>query len=278
MIKRAASSGPSIHSAGDTEASRGSDGIQRSGDMVQAVRRQLRDAILRGDLAAGEAVTSVGVAERFGVSRTPAREALRMLQEEGYLRGESNQRLRVVQWSPEELETVFSERILLSALCTRLTVAKLTDADTEHMQQLMDVMDNAQASGDHDGWRLADTEFHAVHLQGASETLRSDLARLYERAWMFRTMWLRGRDHSLSYSLNDHPEILDACRNRRPELAGLAAARHLTRVALTLMAELAPDHDPATVREALRIAGAEGVSPIRPAERWNGDASRLRGA
>jgi len=278
MVKRAASPSRRDDPAADLGIGRTGDSVQRAGDMVQAVRRQLRDAILRGDLAAGEAVTSVGVAERFGVSRTPAREALRMLQEEGFLRGESNQRLRVVEWSPEELETVFSERILLSALCTRLTVAQLTDADIARMEELMDVMDRARIGGDHDGWRLADAEFHAVHLRGASETLQGDLARLFERAWMFRTMWLRGRDQNLSYSLNDHPDILDACRQRQPDVAGLAAARHLTRVALTLMTELAPDHEPATVREALRLAGAERMPSVRVAKHWNGDANRLRGA
>jgi DNA-binding GntR family transcriptional regulator len=251
----------------------------RAGDTVQAVRQELRDAILRGDLAAGEAVTSVGVAERFGVSRTPAREALRMLQEEGFLRGSSNQRLRVVEWSPEELESVFAQRILISALCTKLTVPNLTDADISRMEHLMTTMDAARVSGDQEGWRLADVEFHDIHLRGASDTMRADLARLYERAWMFRTMWLRNRDLSLSFNLNDHPDILEACRLRRGDLAGAAEARHLTRVALTLMTELAPDVEPATVREALRLAGVERLTPTRT---HNGEASPsgdvLRGA
>ena len=278
MAKRTAPNDGRDRPSAGLGAERSGDAVQRTGDTVQAVRRQLRDAILRGELAGGEAVTSVGVAERFGVSRTPAREALRMLQEEGFLRGESNQRLRVVEWSPEELETVFSERILLSALCTRLTVPLLTDADVARMEELMGVMDSARANGDHEGWRVADADFHDIHLRGASGTLRADLARLFERSWMFRSMWLRNRDESLSYSLNDHPDILDACRQRRPDLGGLAAARHLTRVALTLMTELAPDREPATVREALRLVGAERLSSLRTAEAWDADSNRLRGA
>src|SRR5882757_8133251 len=101
----------------------------RAGTAVEDIRNRLREAILEGELRPGEAVTSVQAAERFGVSRTPAREALRMLQEEGFLTGESNQRLRVVEWSPDELEGVFAERILLTVLSTRLTVPSLSDED-----------------------------------------------------------------------------------------------------------------------------------------------------
>lgn len=241
------------------------DGTSRAGDTVHAMRNDLREAIIRGELQPGAAVTSVEVAERFGVSRTPAREALRMLQEEGFLRGESNQRLRVVEWSADELETVFAERILLTVLCTRLTVPTLTDADIAHMEQLLRSMQAARDDADHDAWRLADVAFHHVHMQGASTTLRADLARLYERASMFRAIWLRNRDQTLSFSMDDHPDILQACRTRDPELGGIAAARHLTRVALTLMTELAPDHEPAIVRQALRLAGLDGASSSKPA-------------
>jgi len=224
------------------------DGTSRAGDTVHAMHNDLREAIIRGELQPGAAVTSVEVAERFGVSRTPAREALRMLQEEGFLRGESNQRLRVVEWSADEL-----------------TVPTLTDADIAHMEQLLRSMQAARDDADHDAWRLADVAFHHVHMQGASTTLRADLARLYERASMFRAIWLRNRDQTLSFSMDDHPDILQACRTRDPELGGIAAARHLTRVALTLMTELAPDHEPAIVRQALRLAGLDGASSSKPA-------------
>ncbi len=254
------------------------DSAQRAGDTVKAVHRQLRDAILRGDPVAGEAVTSVGVAERFGVSRTPAREALRMLQEEGFLRGGSNQRLRVVEWSPEELEAVFSERILISALCTRLTVPHLTDGDVNRMEDLMGEMDTARANNHHEVWRTADAEFHDIHLRGASDRMRADLARLFERSWMFQRMWLRNRDQTVSFSLNDHPNILEACRQRRGDLAGMAVAHHLTRVALTLMTELAPDREPATVREALRLVGTEPLAALHTPDPWPAGFEKAHGA
>jgi DNA-binding GntR family transcriptional regulator len=236
---------------------------RRAYTAVQNVHSQLREAIIRGDLRPGEAVTSVEVAERFGVSRTPAREALRMLQEEGFLRGDRGHRLRIVEWSAEELESVFAQRILLSVLSTRLTIPTLKEQDLSRMEALMSRMANAREAGEHEAWRVADIEFHQIHMQGASETLLSDIRRLYERASMFRAIWLRSRDHSLSYSLNDHPLILERCRAGDADGGGAAAALHLTRVALSLMTELAPDREPAAIRQAFRLAGgmSEAVGP-----------------
>ena len=229
----------------------------RSGNTVQAIKNKIRDAIIRGELRPGTPLTSVGLARQFGVSRTPAREALRMLQEEGFVRGESNLRPRVAEWSADELEAVFAERILLTVLCTRLTIPRLTDSDVRRMEELIDVMTAALDSGDGDAWRTADVEFHRKHMEKASSTLLADLGRLYERASMFRAIWLRNNGQALSDSMIDHPTILAACRARDPEEGGIAAARHLTRVALTLMTELAPGREPSTVRQALRLAGLE---------------------
>jgi DNA-binding GntR family transcriptional regulator len=245
---------------------RGAPTPSRTGTAVEDVRNRLREAILAGELRPGEAVTSVQAAERFGVSRTPAREALRMLQEEGFLAGESNQRLRVVEWSPDELEAVFAERILLTVLSTRLTVPSLTDGDLARMDELAGRMTRARDAGDSNAWREADMAFHSMHLHRASETLREDLSRLYERATMFRSIWLRNRDQTLQFATDDHPVILEACRKHDAERAALAAARHLTRVAMTLMVEMAPGHDAVAVREALRMAGSE-PQDISPAQR-----------
>jgi DNA-binding GntR family transcriptional regulator len=254
--------------------------ITRSGDTVQAMKNAIRNAIIRGELRPGTPLTSVRLAQQFGVSRTPAREALRMLQEEGFVRGESNQRPRVAEWSADELETVFAERILLTVLCTRLTVPGLTDGDIRRMEELIEVMVEAHDAGESDAWRTADIEFHRTHMQGASPTLLADLGRLYERASMFRAIWLSNHGQSQAASMLDHPAILEACRARDPEQGGIAAARHLTRVALTLMTELAPGREPSTVRQALRVAGlndgdgSQKLSAPQPVP--NGPGSRKR--
>ena len=180
-----------------------------------------------------------------------------MLQEEGLVAVESNQRARVVEWSPEELEAIFSERILLSALCTRVTVPQLSDDDIATLRRLDGEMGRATTADDHAAWQQADIEFHQCHLGLASPALRADLQRLYDRALLFRLIWLDEHRFSFSIAQGDHAEIVEACAARDPDAAAAAVARHLAKVALTLLARLAPEHDTTSLREALRLASGD---------------------
>ncbi len=78
---------------------------------AEAVHDELRAAILRNELPAGMILNQVHVAERLGVSRTPLREAFRMLQREGLIEGESNKRMRVAGLSLDGLEDLYGMRI-----------------------------------------------------------------------------------------------------------------------------------------------------------------------
>jgi DNA-binding GntR family transcriptional regulator len=228
----------------------------REGGTVLDVRNRIREAIMLGELKSGEALTSGRLAEAYGVSRTPLREALRMLQEEGFVTFEQNKRPRVSSWSPEELETVFTQRIMLTALCTRLTVPRLTSADISAMEGALAELETAGRTNDVEAWRTADVAFHRLHMAYASVALVADLHKLTQRATMFRFMWVGQRSAALSFSLDDHPEILEACRIGDVDRAAAAAAGHLARVALTLLANASLSYEPTALREALRQVSA----------------------
>lgn len=230
----------------------------RAGGTVIAVRDMLREAMINGELRPGSPLSSVQLAKHYGVSRTPLREALRMLQNEGFVEVENNRRPRVASWSIEELEAVFAQRILLTALGTRLSVSHMDGKDIAAMESALIRLEAGAAAGDHVAWREADREFHDLHMSRSSLVLQADLHRLTERALMFRYMWFGRRPNTMSFTLDDHPEIFEACRAKDAARASRTAARHLARVALTLMAKVAPDHDPETVREALRFASVDG--------------------
>src|ERR671923_2666709 len=87
----------------------------RDGQNVAAVHEQLRDAILRGEIPAGEATSQVTLARQLDVGRTPLREALRMLQREGLVISEPNRRVRVAELSSDDAEELYVMRIALEA-------------------------------------------------------------------------------------------------------------------------------------------------------------------
>src|ERR1700680_4698252 len=75
------------------------------------VYEQLREAILHGRLAPGVVVSQVQLAKELGVSRTPLREAVRVLQREGLVEGEANRMVRVTPFSIQDIEQLYAVRI-----------------------------------------------------------------------------------------------------------------------------------------------------------------------
>src|ERR1700722_10486 len=93
-----------------------------NGQNTEDVYERVRTAILDGDLAPGAVMSQVALAEELGISRTPLREALRMLQSERLVEAEPNRRVRVAPMSPADLEELYVVRITLEAEALRLSV------------------------------------------------------------------------------------------------------------------------------------------------------------
>lgn len=243
---------------------------ERTGRTVIEIRNGIRDDIIAGRLAPGAALSSAQLSKDYGVSRTPLREAVRMLQEEGFLTLESNHRPRVTTWSADELESLFVQRILLIALCTSITVPLLTEADVAAIDEATAALATAEAEQDHDRWREADVAFHQAHTRHAPKALLADLERLNARALMFRHMWLGDRHSTMSLAFDDHPRIYAACVARDSRRAAEAAARHLATVAITLLARVDPAREPSAVREALKFASQSSETVESPSARTEG--------
>ena len=96
--------------------------MSTNGQGTEDVYERVRAAILDGELAPGAVMSQVALAEELGISRTPLREALRMLQSEGLVEGEPNRRVRVAPMTARDLEEVCVMRVTLEAEALRLSV------------------------------------------------------------------------------------------------------------------------------------------------------------
>jgi len=223
---------------------------------VASVRDRLRAAIMSGEMAPGQVLSQVDLARGFGVSRTPLREALRMLQEEGLITAELNKRARVAVPNADELELIYSTRLLLSALATAITVPLMTRADSADMAAAVAAMRSATDRNDVDAWRRADRAFHHTHMARGSARLRGEVEGLFERASQYRAIWLRDEPHRQAMILADHEAILRASQARDTDAAVRGVTKHLSRIALTILAYIDPAHEPVTLRQAVRLADA----------------------
>src|ERR1044072_8801196 len=97
------------------------------GGGVGAVHERRRAGIRDGEPEGGGPVSAGKLERDMGVSRTPLREAIRMLQREGLLEGEPNKRIVVAPFSAEDMEELYALRITVEALGVRLTVPQLSE-------------------------------------------------------------------------------------------------------------------------------------------------------
>jgi DNA-binding GntR family transcriptional regulator len=222
-------------------------------DTVSGIHAHLRRLILDGHFPPGSTLSQVQLAQTLGISRTPLREALRRLQEEGLIVAQVNRRARVVGLDANELETLYATRILLSALGLSVTMPRFTAGDFKVLERALADMHQASEDDNIEGWEQAHHHFHerlAIH---ANPSLRESINRLVDRSDLYRRVGLKIDPHRWPASDEDHVRLLEACRQGDRDRAVEILARHSARTALTVMAQQLPEHEPATIRSALQI-------------------------
>src|ERR1700722_15046792 len=119
---------------------------------IPALHSYLRECVLDGTLVPGTKLSQVALAEQLGVSRTPLREVLRMLQEEGLVEIEPNQRTRVAGLDPQELDDVYASRILLETLALSMTLEEFSTERQREAKRMLTAMRQAAKSGAFSAW------------------------------------------------------------------------------------------------------------------------------
>jgi DNA-binding GntR family transcriptional regulator len=222
-----------------------------------AVHARLRQLILDGTLQPGSALSQLQLSRALGVSRTPLREALRMLQEEGLVDAEPNQRARVKGFDSSDLESVYSTRILLESFGVALTIPSFGADETAAAEDALRRMRSATQHQDFFEWQLAHRDFHRVLVRGAGEQLAQLIDAQAERAERYLRFY-QLRDTRAWWSRDteaEHRELLQAVTHDRTSRVGVAAiGRHLARTALWVIAEAEPERDPLPIRLALQMA------------------------
>jgi DNA-binding GntR family transcriptional regulator len=234
----------------------------RSRDNTAAIHRRLRERILRGELPAGSELSQVRLADEFGVSRGPLREALRLLEREGLVHAELNRRVRVAPFSPADLEELYALRISTEALAIRATVPHLTGedlasvhADIEEMGSLVGV--------DMVRWEHAHRRFHHTLVAYSGARVVRLIEQLYDHAERYRLVYFAQGPRAWSQGDAEHREIVAACQEGDAAAAAAALARHLARTASSVLMQVAPEHEPSLVRTAVRAASSP-EPPARP--------------
>lgn len=229
--------------------------MRDDGQNTEDVYERVRTAILDGELAAGAVMSQVALAEELGISRTPLREALRMLQSEGLVEGEPNRRVRVAQMSVRDLEELSVMRVTLEAEALRLSIPEMSSEDFARLEGYMAEMAHYANEKDYRRWNAPHRRFHRGLTAHAGERVNFVLGQMFDHTERYRRLHI-GHGPS-AWATAQHREILDACKAGERERGAALLAGHLARTGLEVSDLLDPSYDPEKLKAAVVDAGGE---------------------
>lgn len=199
------------------------------------VTDMLRAAITSGEMSPGQHYSAVGLAERLGVSRTPVREALQLLEKEGIVRIEKNRGVRVLQMSLEEIVQIFQIRIILEPPVAARAAEVAKESDLAQFRILHRRILEAAAANDGPGTLQADKEFHLFLMGLAGNPRLTALDSEMRNLVLARGLVTIPSARSSQDLANDRTDILCALEHRDPQAAAGAVRDHVTRTAHLLI-------------------------------------------
>lgn len=199
---------------------------------------RLRTMIVEGELAGDAKVPEKALTERFGVSRTPLREALKILAAEGFVRLVPNRGARVSRLTVEEVEEAFPVMAALEAVAGELACRRITDEEISEIRERHDRMRAAYEAGDMPLYFELNQAIHRAILAAArNPTLTQHQQMLSQRVRRARYManmsaerWRR--------AMQEHEEIIDALAAREGQRLARILKGHLENKMETVKAAL----------------------------------------
>jgi DNA-binding GntR family transcriptional regulator len=185
----------------------------------------LREAIVTRRLAPGTRLTEEGLAQQYGVSRVPVREALRSLEAEGFVRIEPYSGTFVAQLSEDEAEDLLRVRAALEVLCAGQAAARCTAHDVEEMRATIAAASAAIAAGRHDDLVGLNGRFHVLLARASGNTVLHGLLTQLQA----KIEWVYAADvqSRAQASWSEHAEMVDALSAHDAEAAAAAATQHI---------------------------------------------------
>jgi DNA-binding GntR family transcriptional regulator len=205
--------------------------LRRMEPLTDRVADLIRKAILDGHFPPGAKLSVPELARRLGVSRTPAREALLILERDGLVSTRAGTGMEVLIGDHAGLAEVLEIREAMEGLAARLAAERLEDSDLERMAKLVEQHHDALEDHDLDKHVELDAEFHRILRKGSGN---SRLATMLERIEQQMILLNRSLSDTTGFepraTEKDHRAIVEALKARDGERAEAAMRKHVRRM------------------------------------------------
>ena len=172
----------------------------------------LREAILKGDLKPGERLMELQLAAKLGVSRTPIREAIRMLEQEGLAVTMPRKGAEVAKMTLKDMEDVLEIREALDELAVKIACDKISEKELQKLLEVKDQFENSTKTGDVKMIAEMDVKFHDVIFESTGNPKLDNYPIL----------------------IAEHNAIAEGLKNRDKEAATLAMHKHVKNQAVAV--------------------------------------------
>lgn len=187
----------------------------------------LREAILKGDLRPGERLMELQLASKLGVSRTPIREAIRMLEQEGLAVTIPRKGAEVAKMTEKDMEDVLQIREALDELAVQVACDKMTAQQLKELTLAMKNFENAIQAGKLKKIIEYDVEFHDIIYRATDNPkLVTLLNNIREQIYRYRVEYLKGKEN-YPMLVREHEEIVTALKLKNKERVADAMRSHI---------------------------------------------------
>ncbi|WP_037668666.1 GntR family transcriptional regulator [Streptomyces griseus] len=197
--------------------------IEPLGAVRERVLATLRQDIIAGRLGPGDRLVERELAERFGVSRVPVREAIRALVAEGFVLFETPRRTVVRRITPTDVKELFELREALEVYAAGLAASRATPQALAELRELLESTARATAAGDAETITDVNTRFHDRILALAGNNLLISVMEPVDG----RLRWLTRQNEEWHQLLTEHRELYEAIASGDPERARAHALAHV---------------------------------------------------
>ena len=196
--------------------------------LAEQIANELRKMILSEELIPGQPITERDLLELFNVSRTPLREALQNIRNEGLIDISSSRRMSISQPTREDTRDRLIVLRSLEECAASIAAEKIRDKDIKVLEKLQQKMVQCVAGNDHMKYFETNIQFHRYIVESTENDYLIDTHREYDNA-LYRHRYLSSR-HSidgLGNAVDDHSKIIDALREKNAQQAGKVMRQHL---------------------------------------------------
>ena len=197
---------------------------------AEELRLQLADEIVRGALAPGTALDEITLADRFHVSRTPVREAIRLLAASGLVEVRAHRAAVVARPSANQLTDMFESMAELEALCAGFAAERMTRAERRTLEDIHEELRVMIQSGDPQRYHEVNEAFHNSIYAGGHNTYLAEITlSTRARVQPFRRAQFRNLGR-LAKSHIEHDRVVQAILRGEQSIAGSAMYAHIVTV------------------------------------------------